>query len=133
MTNTECRVCGNRTLLPVLNLGEQALTGIFARSRDEQVPTAPVELVTCSPEGCGLVQLRHTADLSMMFGERYGYRSSVRPYMVNHLHGKVAELTAMVDVGPGDLVLDIGSNDSTLLRGYPADGPTLVGVDPAGE
>ncbi len=133
MINTECRVCGNRTLLPVLNLGEQALTGIFARSRDEQVPTAPLELVKCSPEGCGLVQLRHTADLSMMYGKRYGYRSSIRPFMVNHLHDKVAELTAMVDVGPGDLVLDIGSNDSTLLRGYPADGPTLVGVDPTGE
>lgn len=133
MTNTECRVCGNRTLLPVLNLGEQALTGIFARSRDEQVPTAPLELVKCSPKGCGLVQLRHTADLSLMYGERYGYRSSIRPYMVNHLHAKVTELTAMVDVGPGDLVLDIGSNDSTLLRGYPADGPTLVGVDPTGE
>ncbi|MET9448445.1 class I SAM-dependent methyltransferase [Streptomyces cinerochromogenes] len=133
MTITECRVCGNRTLLQVLNLGEQALTGIFARSRDEQVPTAPLELVRCSPDGCGLVQLRHTADLSLMYGDRYGYRSSIRPYMINHLHGKVAELTAMVDVGPGDLVLDIGSNDSTLLRGYPADGPTLVGVDPTGE
>ncbi|XVQ84285.1 class I SAM-dependent methyltransferase [Microbispora siamensis] len=130
---TQCRICGNRTLLPVLDLGPQALTGIFPSSLDEIVPTCPLELVKCSPDGCGLVQLRHTADLSLMYGDRYGYRSGIRPYMINHLHGKVARLTGMVDLGPGDLVLDIGSNDSTLLRGYRTGGLTLVGVDPTGE
>ncbi|GAA2354029.1 class I SAM-dependent methyltransferase [Streptomyces violaceusniger] len=133
MVITECRVCGNRTLLPVLDLGRQSLTGIFPSSREEVVPAAPLEVVRCGPDGCGLVQLRHTADLSLMYGAHYGYRSGIRPFMVNHLHHKVAELTARVDVGPGDLVLDIGSNDSTLLRGYRPDGPTLVGVDPTGE
>ncbi|MFD8546312.1 class I SAM-dependent methyltransferase [Streptomyces sp. NPDC059649] len=133
MPVTECRACGNRTLRQILDLGEQSLTGIFPRSREEVVPTSPLELVKCSPDGCGLVQLRHTADLSLMYGARYGYRSGIRPFMINHLHGKVAQLTGMIDLGAGDLVLDIGSNDSTLLRGYPADGPTLVGVDPTGE
>jgi NDP-4-keto-2,6-dideoxyhexose 3-C-methyltransferase len=133
MQITECRGCGNRNLLEVLNLGKQALTGIFPRSREEDVQRVPLELVKCSPDGCGLVQLRHTADLSLMYGERYGYRSGIRPFMINHLHGKVAELTQLVDVGAGDLVVDIGSNDSTLLRAYPADGPTLVGVDPTGD
>src|SRR5690606_6641582 len=66
-------------------------------------------------------------------GDRYGYRSGIRPFMINHLHGKVARLTGMVDLKDTDLVLDIGSNDSTLLQGYPADGPTLVGIDPTGE
>lgn len=130
---TECRICGNRTLLPVLDLGTQALTGIFPGSPDEVVPASPLELVKCSPDGCGLVQLRHTNDLSLMYGDRYGYRSGIRPFMVRHLHGKVARLTGMVDLSPADLVVDIGSNDSTLLQGYPAGGPTLVGVDPTGE
>lgn len=133
MTIAECRVCGNRTLLQVLDLGEQALTGVFPRSRTEVVPTAPLELVKCSPDGCGLVQLRHTADLSLMYGHQYGYRSGIRPFMINHLRGKVDELTRLVDIGPDDLVLDIGSNDGTLLSEYPADGRTLVGVDPTGE
>lgn len=133
MTINACRICGNRTLLPVLDLGAQALTGIFPHTRDEPVPTAPLELVRCSPDGCGLVQLRHTPDLSLMYGDRYGYRSGIRPFMINHLHGKVTELTALAAPGKGDLVVDIGSNDSTLLRGYPTDGPTLVGVDPTGE
>ncbi|MER7049436.1 class I SAM-dependent methyltransferase [Streptomyces jumonjinensis] len=129
---TECRICGNRTLLPVLDLGTQSLTGIFP-GPGEVVPTAPLELVKCSPDGCGLVQLRHTADLSLMYGVHYGYRSGIRPFMVNHLHGKVAKLTGMVDLDSDDLTIDIGSNDSTLLRGYRTEGLTRVGIDPTGD
>ncbi|MEU5299528.1 class I SAM-dependent methyltransferase [Streptomyces noursei] len=133
MMITECRICGNRELQPLLDLGEQALTGVFPRSRDEVVPQARLELVKCSPAGCGLVQLRHTADFDLMYGQGYGYRSGIRPFMVNHLHGKVAELEKLVELGPQDLVLDIGSNDGTLLSGYAADGPQRVGIDPSAE
>ncbi|MDP9863621.1 MULTISPECIES: class I SAM-dependent methyltransferase [Streptosporangium] len=126
-----CRICDNTELLPVLDLGPQALTGVFPRTRDEPVPQVPLELVVCSPSGCGLVQLRHTADFGLMYGEHYGYRSSLNRSMADHLRGKVAAIRDLVDLGPGDLVVDIGSNDGTLLSAYPADGPTLVGVDPA--
>ncbi|MFI9630390.1 class I SAM-dependent methyltransferase [Streptomyces sp. NPDC052042] len=132
MIVTACRICDNRELLSVLDLGEQALTGVFPASRDEVVPSVPLELVACSPAGCGLVQLRHTPDPGLMYGEGYGYRSGIRPFMINHLRGKVATVRELVDLGPGDLVVDIGSNDATLLRGYPADGPQLVGIDPTG-
>jgi NDP-4-keto-2,6-dideoxyhexose 3-C-methyltransferase len=132
MIVTACRICANRELLPVLDLGEQALTGVFPTRRDEVVPSVPLELVKCSPAGCGLVQLRHTPDPGLMYGEGYGYRSGIRPFMVNHLRGKVAAVRELADPGPGDLVLDIGSNDATLLRCYPADGPQLVGIDPTG-
>ncbi len=128
---TACRICGNRTLVPVLDLGMQALTGIFPRP-GEDVPVAPLELVRCDPSGCGLLQMRHTADLSLMYGEHYGYRSSIRPFMVDHLRSKVAALTGLVALDPGDLVLDIGSNDATLLKAYPRE-VTRVGVDPTGE
>lgn len=129
---TECRICGNSSLLSVLDLGTQALTGIFPRP-GQIVPSAPLELVRCGPGGCGLMQLRHTSDLSLMYGEHYGYRSSIRPFMINHLHRKVDVLTGMVDLENKDLVLDIGSNDSTLLQGYQTAGLTRVGVDPTGE
>lgn len=128
-----CRICGNRELLTILDLGQQALTGVFPRTDGESDTVAPLELVKCSPAGCGLVQLRHDADMAVMYGERYGYRSSIRPFMINHLKGKVEQVTALVDLAPGDLVLDIGSNDSTLLRQYPANGAQLVGCDPSAE
>nr|WP_230400302.1 class I SAM-dependent methyltransferase [Actinopolyspora erythraea] len=68
-----------------------------------------------------------------MYNEGYGYRSGIRPFMINHLHDKVAKLRDMVRVDRDDLVVDIGSNDSTLLRGYLPDAPKLVGFDPVGE
>ncbi|MFB7300814.1 class I SAM-dependent methyltransferase [Streptomyces rubiginosohelvolus] len=136
-TVNACRICGNKELLTVLDLGDQALTGVFPRSRDEAEQKAPLELVKCSPAGCGLVQLRHDADMKKMYGERYGYRSSIRPFMVNHLKSKVEQVTALVDLRPTDLVLDIGSNDSTLLHQYgetvDASGLQLVGCDPSAE
>jgi NDP-4-keto-2,6-dideoxyhexose 3-C-methyltransferase len=128
-----CRICGNRELLTILDLGKQALTGVFPYTRDEPDLVAPLELVKCSLPECGLVQLRHDADMTLMYGERYGYRSSIRPFMINHLRTKVDDVTALVEVGPDDLVLDIGSNDATLLRHYPQDGRQLVGCDPSAE
>ena len=129
----DCRLCGNRELLPILDLGSQAMSGVFAPTRDTEIPAAPLELVKCGPDGCGLVQLRHTADFELMYEAVYGYRSSIRPFMVNHLHQKVATITELAAPAAGDLVLDIGSNDATLLKGYPVNGPTLVGIDPNGE
>lgn len=129
-----CRICGQTELSPVLSLGRQALTGVFPRSKDEPVTTGPVDLVRCEPRGghCGLVQLRQSYDKQEMYGPRYGYHSGLNPSMVRHLRAKAAKIMSLVRLGPGDLVVDIGSNDSTLLQAYPADGPTLVGIDPTG-
>jgi NDP-4-keto-2,6-dideoxyhexose 3-C-methyltransferase len=50
--------------------------------------------------------------------------------MVRHLAGVADKVTSIVPIGPGDLVLDVGSNDGTLLRAFVAPMVTLVGMDP---
>lgn len=126
-----CRICGNASLMPVLDLGEQYLTGVFPRGRDDGLTRGPLELVRCDgSDACGLVQLRHSYDHTEMYGANYGYRSSLNKSMVRHLSDKVDGLLELVQLGPSDLVLDIGSNDGTLLSNYPVAGPTLVGMDP---
>ena len=127
---TACRMTGSRELIPVLDLGTQCLTGVFPRSTEQPVGSGPLELVFC-PDG-GLVQLRHSCDASEMYGANYGYRSGLNSGMVRHLTEKVLRLQRLVDLSPGDLVLDIGSNDSTLLRAYPNTGAALIGIDPTG-
>ena len=131
--STHCRLCHNRQLVPVLHLGEQSLTGRFPRSAAEPLTRGPLELVKChGPGACGLVQLRHLYDLAEMYGDSYGYRSSLNRSMVDHLGQVVAGLRRRVTPGAGRLVIDIGSNDGTLLSFYPPDtAATLVGVDPA--
>lgn len=125
---TSCRLCGSAHLEPVLSLGEQALTGVFPRDPAERVSFGPLELVKCQGE-CSLLQLAHEYDSSEMYGANYGYRSGLNRSMVEHLHEKVRKLLQWIDPAPGEVVLDIGSNDGTLLRGYPQ-GPRLIGIDP---
>ena len=126
----KCRVSGSDHLVTVLHLGNQALTGVFPRSAEVPVTTGPLELVWC-PES-GLLQLNHSYDPGEMYGDNYGYRSGLNQSMVRHLEAKVRRLQALVALSPGDVVLDIGSNDGTLLKAYQAAGIERVGIDPTG-
>lgn len=133
---TKCRLCGNPDLRLILNLGQQPLSGVFPRPEAPDPSVSPLELVRCNkesrPNACGLVQLRHQAELSEMYGSTYGYFSSISPTMVSHLEEKVRHLTAFIKPMKGDVVVDIGCNDGTLLNAYGADSGLLrVGMDPS--
>ena len=129
----KCRICGNTHMERVLDLGEQMLTGVFPREKDAKVTTGPLHLVKCiGDDACGLLQMEHSYDLGEMYGENYGYRSGLNASMVAHLNNKVKRILGMVVLDKGELVIDIGSNDSTTLQAYPTSGPVLVGIDPTG-
>lgn len=130
----KCRICGNTNLECVLDLGEQMLTGVFPREKNANVTTGPLRLVKCvgGGEPCGLLQMEHSYDLGEMYGENYGYRSGLNASMVAHLNNKVKRILGLIELHEGDLVIDIGSNDSTTLQAYPSSGLVLVGVDPTG-
>lgn len=127
-----CRICGSAHLVQLLNLGEQLLTGVFPRTRNARTTRGPLRLVKCGAnDGCGLLQLAHSYDLSEMYGDNYGYRSGLNASMVRHLNTKVARLCQFVSLRPGDLVVDVGSNDGTTLGAYPESiGADLLGIDP---
>lgn len=128
--NSKCRLCQSTELKGVIDLGNQSFTGIFPASRDENVPTGNLSLVRCA--NCGLVQLEHSFPMNLLYGSNYGYRSGLNSSMVRHLGGISKKLQEIVKLHAGDLVIDIGSNDSTLLQNYSKD-LKLVGVDPSGE
>lgn len=130
---TRCRICGNNQLVPVLSLGHQALTGVFPRSLEEKVTIGPMELVKCHGDTatcCGLLQLRQSYESDEMYGFNYGYRSGLNLSMVRHLNAKVKRICEMVELNDGDFILDIGSNDGTLLKSYQNQRLKLVGIDP---
>jgi NDP-4-keto-2,6-dideoxyhexose 3-C-methyltransferase len=129
-----CRICGNRNLVKMLDLGRQALTGRFPLPEEPDPLKGPLELVVCQGDPracCGLLQLRHSYPLEEMYGATYGYRSSNNATMVEHLRRKVERLVALASPRPGDGVLDIGSNDGTLLKFYEGLGVRRFGVDPS--
>ena len=126
-----CRVDGSTDLVSVLNLGSQELTGVFPKTKDEVVTSGPLELVWS--RSSGLLQLAHSFDPDEMYGDNYGYRSGLNQSMVRHLTNKIQTLEKYVDLKPGDVVLDIGSNDCTSLKAYQTPGLRRLGIDPTGE
>lgn len=128
---SSCRVGGGGDLISVLNLGNQALTGVFPQSASTPVTVGPLELVW-SPSS-GLLQLRHSYEPTEMYGDNYGYRSGLNQSMVDHLNQKVRHLERLVSPRAGDTVLDIGSNDATTLKAYSVAGLNRIGIDPTGQ
>ncbi len=130
-----CRICGNQNLVAIVNVGIQSQTGVFPTSPEMELTRGPLELVKChgnDAECCGLVQLANSYEPAELYGDNYGYRSGLNQTMVRHLAELVANVRRIVEPGKGDLVIDIGSNDGTLLSCYPPEQATLVGVDPTG-
>jgi hypothetical protein len=126
----DCRVSKSKHLISILNLGEQVLTGVFPKHKEEIISRGPLELVWC-PES-GLLQLAHSYPSNEMYGENYGYRSGLNQSMVDHLSNKIQKLEQKYDIKSRDVVVDIGSNDGTLLKGYKTQGLHRIGIDPTG-
>lgn len=129
---TKCRICGQENLKTVMDLGMQKLTGVFP-APETDIEEGPLELVKCRNHDCGLVQLRHSFESEKMYGENYGYRSGLNSSMVEHLKSITAEIQKRISLNPGDIVLDIGSNDGTLLSTYQIAGLDRIGMDPTGK
>ena len=124
----KCRICGNAVLHEVYWLGNLRSCGVFPGAGDPEPPEVPLALVQCSQ--CSLVQLGHEFVIEELFGNGYGYRSGINESMVCHLQGIVARITDQLSLQPNDIVLDIGSNDGTLLNSYQLTGILRVGMDP---
>jgi hypothetical protein len=126
----KCRICGSSSLLEVLSLGEQHLTGVFPKTIDTPVTKGPLGMVWC--QDCGLLQLKQSYSLDEMYGDNYGYRSGLNASMVAHLTHKIRGLERLVSLSSTDLVIDIGSNDATSLKAYSGK-HRKVGIDPTGK
>ncbi len=136
-TRTSCRLCGSKSLKPVLDLGEQHLATFFVSEENKnRIPKRPIplELVRCNPEddesACGLVQLRHTYPAELMYAE-YWYMSGVNQTMKDALKDISSSASAQVDLKDNDIVVDIGCNDGTLLKSYDQPNLDKIGFDPA--
>ena len=130
-TRKTCRVCDSKNLVPLFSLGTQFVSDFITK---EEIGIkgikCPIDLVMC--DKCTLVQLKHTARQDFLYTRHYWYRSGVTETMRKALLEVTRTAVKCVELCPGDVVLDIGSNDSTLLRSYPSDrGLVRVGVEPA--
>jgi len=130
---THCRSCRlpAEKFIPVLSLGPLYVSN-FVEAPSEACHQAPLELVLCdvAQEGCGLVQLKHTTPPQWMY-QQYWYRSGMNEGMRKALAEICGQAEGFVRPSAGEIVLDIGCNDGTLLRSYRTGGLIRVGFEPA--
>ncbi|MBI2559338.1 methyltransferase domain-containing protein [Candidatus Woesearchaeota archaeon] len=121
-----CRVCYSNRLVSIFSLGSQYVSNFVKKG--ETGIKAPLELVLC--ENCSLLQLKNTAPQELLYSRFYWYHSGLTQTMKYALK-EIAETAAQtVNLKEGDMVLDIGANDGTLLSFYPK-GIIRVGCEPA--
>jgi 2-polyprenyl-3-methyl-5-hydroxy-6-metoxy-1,4-benzoquinol methylase len=136
VTRKTCRICGCSAFSPVVSLGDQHISGAFAdpKGKPPVQRRVPLELVRCDPaldeRACGLVQLRHTVPPKVLY-QSYWYESGINQTMRDNLAGIAQMAEANVALRAGDLVLDIGCNDGTLLKAYRTEGLRRLGIDPS--
>lgn len=127
--HTKCRLCGSENLVEVFSLGDQYINDFVSQDKIGKGLKAPLDLVLC--QKCSLLQLRHTAPQELLYSRYYWYRSGVTDTMRRALRDITQEIESMVELKPGDVVLDIGANDGTMLATYTTKGIQRVGCEPA--
>ena len=127
MKINKCRSCKSKKLEKAFNLGEQYLTGVFPENNKQSITKGYLSLVLC--KNCSLLQLEHSFDTKEMYGDNYGYMSSLNQAMFEHLKNKVSKLKSKINLESNDVIIDIGSNDGTFLSFFDKKFK-LIGVDP---
>jgi hypothetical protein len=126
----KCRLCGGNNLNLCVDMGEQYLSSIFPINLEyrNKMDTYPLRLALCN--NCGLLQLGDIIDLTQMY-QNYPYLSSSNKSMRDILHLIAYEAESLVDLQNGDLILDIGGNDGTLLSYFRQTDFDLLNIDAA--
>lgn len=125
-----CRACNTTRLNRFLELGAQPLANAFVREPSEFSTEAhyPLDLYFC--EGCGLVQLLDVIDPEVLFRD-YIYVTGTSATMAAHNERYARTVLAMLDAEPSDLIVEIASNDGSLLSRFAQQGARTLGIEPA--
>ena len=127
---TTCRLCGGGKVELAFALAPTPPANAFvdADKLGVQQKTYPLDVFFC--RDCTHVQLLDVVDRRILF-ENYVYVSGTSPTFVKHFKDYAEAVWTYAAAKPGALVLDVGSNDGTLLRPFKDLGAEVLGVDPA--
>ena len=128
ISKKNCRICKNKKLKFVIDFGNQHVSH-FTKTveNSKEVDKASLKLGICV--NCKTVQLFETYSQKKMY-EKYWYISGINEMMIKELSSIVDNAKEYVQLKKGDFVLDIASNDGTLLENYSKE-INCYGVDPS--
>lgn len=127
---TRCQICNSDKLHLVLDLGHQPLCNTLLTTDALNQPeiTYPLRMLWC--QACTCVQLDYCVPGSQVYHPDYPYRSGITKELAEYQRKMSESLIKKYDLKSHDLVIDIGSNDGTLLSGFKNKGIRVLGVEP---
>lgn len=127
--DSHCRLCGSKDILIVLPLKPSPLGDKFVSAQDRNLTQKlyPLELGLCS--SCGYVHLPYLVNPSLSY-EDYLYVSAVTSGLPRHYLDYARDIVSLIQCPKGSLVVDLGSNDGTMLRAFNECGMKVLGVEP---
>lgn len=128
--DTRCRLCGSESITTVMRLEptppEDKFVGPAALNQPQDV--YPLELAIC--ESCGYLHLPHILNPKLSYAD-YLYVSQVTLGLGTHYDSYAEEVLNLIRPSADSLVVDLGSNDGTMLAGFKKRGMKVLGVEPA--
>lgn len=135
-TAKKCRICGSTQLTEVIRISPQHLSPTFVKSNENNEAAkikVPMTIILCdkskNAQGCGLLQMKETVNPDLLY-TNYFYRTATVNTMKNDLMDVVEDVKHHAKLNGGDIVVDIGANDCTMLGYFPAS-LERIGVEPA--
>lgn len=127
---TTCRVCGANEFESILSLGPTPLANAFLESADQFADEAsyPLDLYFCAD--CSLFQLLDVVDPNVLF-RHYLYVTGTSTTMAAHNRAYAKTVSELLSLDASDLVVEIGSNDGSLLKCFQPIGVSTLGIEPA--
>lgn len=128
-----CGSCLSTDLDIILDLGHSPLANAYPATEYEHdyAPNYPLLLLICN--ACRLVQIGEVVADSLLWRGEYGYYSGTSPALVSHFQRYAADVIGRYDMRRDEVpfVVEVGSNDGTLLREFALEGWRALGIDPA--
>ena len=125
----QCRLCKNKMLKQVYNFGNHYVSNFVNKFSIKKGIKSPLNLVYC--KNCELLQLEHSAPQEIMYKKFYWYKSGITKTMRDGLKELYNDIKKNCKIKPGDVILDIGANDGTLLKYFKKDNIITIGCEPA--
>ena len=128
---TVCQSCGCGELERVLDLGYQPLCNEFLLASEPDRPQTYYPLCLCICRQCSLAQLDYVIPTKVAFGDQYTYLTGSSESLIDYYSKLALRLVDKFRLGPGDAVIEIGSNDGTFLRAFQSLGIDVLGIEGA--
>jgi hypothetical protein len=125
----KCQICSSTDLSEIISLGHIPQVNVMQEigSRLQEETMFPAELLKCN--NCSLVQIGHIVDPELVFPPTYSYVSRTTKILRENFADLAKEVSSMFELKSNDYIVDIGSNDGSLLSNF-ANKCKVLGVEP---